>query len=142
MLRSEGALVTIFSNTILMKHNRIVAILLVFSLLTSCSGNRGLPLDAQEELDKTARTYYTSPWMGSTTFQVLNEVEVRNAWLAKGVESGEMWCVELSVSGRFDDSPRIISAIWIVTQQDAQSHWLAAALETISTSTTIERSEL
>jgi len=134
--------VTIFGNASLMKYNRSAVFLLVFSLLISCSANYGLPPDAQEVLDKTARTYYTSPWMGSTPFQVLNEVEVRNAWLAKGEESGEMWCVELAVSGRIDDSPRVISAIWIVTQQDAQSPWQAAALETISASSTLERCEL
>jgi hypothetical protein len=125
-----------------MKYKRIAAFLLVFSLLISCSANNGLPPEAQEVLDQTARSYYTSPWMGSTPFQVLNEVEIRNAWLAKGVESGVMWCVELAVSGRIADSPTEISAVWIVTQQDAQSPWLAAALETISASSTIERCEL
>jgi hypothetical protein len=131
----------VFGNAILMKYNRIAVFLLVFSLLISCSAYNGLPPDAQDVLDQTARSYYTSPWMGSTPFQVLNEVEIRNAWRAKGEESGEMWCVELAVSGRIADSPREISAIWIVTQQDAQSPWQAAALETISASTTIERCE-
>ncbi len=132
----------VFGNAILMQYKRIAAFLLVFSLLISCSTNQGLPPDAQEVLDKTARTYYTSPWMGSTPFQVLNEVEIRNAWRATRVESGEMWCVELAVSGRIADSPREISALWIVMQLDAQSPWQAAALETISASSTIEKCEL
>ena len=102
----------------------------------------GFPAEAQEVLDETARAYYTSPWSGSTPFQVLTEVEIKNAWRAKGEENGEMWCVELTVSGRQADIPKIISAMWIVVQQDDQSAWQAAALETISASTTIERCEL
>jgi hypothetical protein len=124
------------------KYQRIAVFLLIVNLLISCSANHGLTTEAQEVLDKTARYYYTSPWMGSTHFQVLNEVEIRNAWRAKGVESGDMWCVELEVSGRIADRPKAISAVWILIRQDDQSDWQAAALETISASSTIERCEL
>jgi hypothetical protein len=120
-------------------YPRILAFLLAVWLLIGCSANNGFPSDAQEMLDESARAYYTSPWLGSTTFEELNKVEIMNAWRAKGQENGEMWCVELAVSGRQADIPKTISAIWIVIQQDDQSAWQAAALETISASTTIER---
>ena len=93
-------------------------------------------------LDETARTYYTSPWLGNIPFQVLYHVKTTNAWRAKGEENGVMWCVELEVSGRQADIPKTISAVWIVVQQGDQSAWQAAALETISASSTIERCEL
>jgi len=125
-----------------MTFQRIIVLLLCVSFLVSCSNNNGFPAEAQEVLDETARAYYTSDWMGSTPFQVLNKVEIMNAWRAKGQENGEMWCVELAISGRQADTPKTISAVWIVVQQDAQSAWQAAALETISASTTIERCEL
>jgi len=120
----------------------IIALLLSVSFLVSCSNNNGFPAEAQEVLDETARAYYTSPWLSSTPFEVINQVEIKNAWRAKGEENGEMWCVELAVSGRQADTPKTISAMWIVVQQDVQSAWQAAALETISASTTIERCEL
>jgi hypothetical protein len=78
----------------------------------------------------------------SNPFEVLSEVEIRNAWRAKGLENGEMWCVELAVSGKQADTQMTISAVWIVIQQADQSAWQAAALETISASTTIEKCEL
>jgi hypothetical protein len=121
---------------------RIVALLLAICLLMSCSGNNGLPSNAQKVLDDTARSYYTSPWLGSTPFQVLYGLEIKNAWRAKGEENGEMWCAELEISGRQADIPKTISAVWIVVRQDDQSAWQAAALETISASGTIERCEL
>jgi hypothetical protein len=124
------------------RFNCCMAFLLTISMLVGCTGANGFPSDAQEVLDETARTYYTSPWEGSTHFQVLYDVEITNAWRAKGEENGEMWCVELEVSGRLADIPKTISAVWIIGKQDAQSAWQAAALETISASTTIERCEL
>ena len=120
---------------------RIFALLVYLGFLIGCSNHNDFPVEAQEVLDETARTYYTSPWLGSTHFQVLDHLEITNAWRAKGEENGEMWCVELEVSGRQADIPKTISAIWIVIQQDAQSAWQAAALETISASGTIERCE-
>jgi len=125
-----------------MAFQRIIVLLLCVSFLVSCSNNNGFPAEAQEVLDKTARSYYTSPWLSSTPFEVLNEVDIRNAWRAKGEENGEMWCVELEVSGKEADTPKTISAVWIVVRQDTQSAWQAAALETISASATIERCEL
>ncbi|OGN93251.1 MAG: hypothetical protein A2Z71_00955 [Chloroflexi bacterium RBG_13_50_21] len=124
------------------QHPPIMACLLVVCLLAGCSTNYGLPAEAQEVLDETARNYYTSPWLVSTPFEVINAIEVMNAWIANGQDSGTMWCVELMVSGRQDDTPMVISAVWIVAQQDVQAAWQAAALETISASSTIERCEL
>lgn len=121
------------------QYQRIAVFLLIVNLLNSCSANNGLPTEAQEVLDKTARYYYTSPWMGSTPFQVLNKIEIRNAWQARGVDRGELWCVELAVSGRFADNPKEISDVWILIRQDDQSDWQAAALETISAASTIEK---
>jgi hypothetical protein len=125
-----------------MTFQRIISLMLCLCFLISCSNNNGFPEEARAVLDETARTYYTSPWLASTPFQVLNNVKITNAWRAKDQESGVMWCVELEVSGRQADIPKTISAIWIVIQQDAQSTWQAAALETISASSTIERCEL
>jgi hypothetical protein len=121
---------------------RIITLLLSVSFLVSCTKNNGFPIEAQEVLDETARSYYTSSWSGSTHFQVLNEIGIRNAWQARGVESGDMWCVELAVSGRMVDNPKEISAVWILIRQDGQSDWQAAALETISAASTIEKCEL
>jgi len=139
--KKEGKMVAL-KHVPRMAFQRIIALLLSVSFLVSCSNNNGFPAEAQEMLDETARTYYTSSWSGSTPFQVLTEVEIRNAWRAKGLENGEMWCVELEVSGRQADAPKVFSALWIVTRQDDQSAWQAAAMETISASTTIERCEL
>jgi len=124
------------------QYQRIAVFLLIVNLLNSCSANHGLPTEAQEVLDTTARYYYTSSWSGSTPFQVLTQVEIMNAWRARGVDRGELWCVELAVSGRIADHPQEISAVWIVMQLDAQSPWQAAALETISAASTIEKCEL
>ena len=133
---------TILCHATAFRYQRKAIFLLIVCLLISCSANNGLPPEAQEVLDETVRTYYTSPWMGSTYFQVLNEVEIRNAWQARGVDSGDMWCVELAVSGRMEDNPKEISAVWILIRQDDQSDWQAAALETISAASTIEKCEL
>jgi hypothetical protein len=119
----------------------MLAFLLIVSLLMGCSINSGFPSQAQEALDETARTYYTSPWLGNTPLVALDKIVIRKAWRAKAQENGEMWCVELEVSGRQADGPKTISAIWIVVQQNAPSGWQSAALETISASTTIERCE-
>ena len=123
-------------------RQRIMAYILTVCLLAGCSTNNGFPSEAQEVLDETVRSYYTSRWLVSIPFEVINTVEVMNAWIAKGQDSGEMWCVELMVSGRQGDIPKVISAVWIVVRQDVQATWQAAALETISATSTIERCEL
>jgi hypothetical protein len=124
-------------------YRKVFEFIIILCLLVSCSANNGLPTEAQKAVEDAAQAYYTSPWQGSTHFADVAWIEITRAWRAKDIDqgegSGEMWCVGLTVSGILAGSTEEVSAVWIVARENAHAEWQAAALETISASTTIER---
>ena len=132
-----------FNHSSGLTYQQVIAFFLVVCLLVSCSAADGLPAEAQKTVEDTAQAYYNSPWLGGNHFAEVSGIKITRAWRAKDANmesnSGEMWCVDVAVSGKQGGSPKDISAVWIVVRENAQGKWQAVALETISASTTIER---
>jgi hypothetical protein len=124
----------------------LLACLLAAPLMAGCAARDDLPAGAGEAIELVARDYYTSGQSGSPSFKNLDRVEITHAWRAKdalGAESAnkdaELWCAEVTVKGERSGISSVLTAIWVVARDGPQAMWRAAALETISAATTIER---
>ena len=142
-LYKDQDVMELFKDSPRLATRHILIFILAAFIQVGCLATNGFPTEAQKVVEDAVKAYYTSPWLGSTHYEQVTGIEITRSWRAKdldnGAVSGEMWCVDLLITGKQAGSPEEVSAVWIVTREDAQGKWQSAALETISANSTIER---